>query len=151
MLNNNSGNDATDSDIENNATDRTGFIRLKADQRNSRTDAGFVSTALGTLKLGDKVFRDDNSDGQQGATEPGVPGVTAKLYQNGPDGLPGTPDDVLVATTSTDVNGDGILTGAELVAVRTTTTDAFGYYNFSNLVVTANNQWQVEFCTAIWV
>ncbi len=107
VVNNNSGNDETDSDITNNATDRTGFIRLKEDERNTKTDAGFVQAApAGTLKLGDKVWRDDNGDGQQLATEPGVAGVTVMLYQNGTDGLPGTADDVLVATQPTDINGN---------------------------------------------
>jgi SdrD B-like domain/Secretion system C-terminal sorting domain len=107
VANNNSGADATDSDITNDATDRTDFIRLKENERNTKIDAGFVQTTpVGTLKLGDKVWRDDNGDGQQGATEAGVAGVTVKLYQNGPDGLPGTNDDVLVGTQTTDINGN---------------------------------------------
>jgi hypothetical protein len=107
VADNNSGNDATDSDIINNATDRTGFIRLKQNDRNIKVDAGFVQAApAGALKLGDLVWRDDNGDGQQFATEPGVPGVTVKLYQNGTDGLPGTADDVLINTTTTDINGN---------------------------------------------
>jgi hypothetical protein len=111
VLNNNSGNDATDSDITDNATDRTPFIRLTFDERNSTIDAGFVSTAPGTLRLGDKVWRDDNSNGiYDAATEPGVAGVTVKLFQNGPDGLAGTADDVLVGTTSTDINGNYLFT-----------------------------------------
>ncbi len=106
VANNNSGNDVTDSDITNDATDRTDFIRLKWNERNTSVDAGFVQAApAGTLKLGDKVWRDDNGDGQQGATEPGLAGVTVKLYQNGTDGLPGTADDVLIANTATDING----------------------------------------------
>lgn len=104
---NNSGNDATDSDITNNATDRTGFIRLKQNERNTKVDAGFVQAApAGALKLGDKVWRDDNGDGQQAATEPGVAGITVKLHQNGTDGLPGTADDILISSTTTDVNGN---------------------------------------------
>jgi SdrD B-like domain/Secretion system C-terminal sorting domain len=111
VANNNSGLDETDSDITNDATDRTNFIRLKFDERNMKVDAGFVKTApAGTLKLGDFVFYDDNSNGQQDAAEQGVPGVTVKLYQNGPDGLPGTIDDVLAATQSTDVNGKYLFT-----------------------------------------
>jgi SdrD B-like domain/Secretion system C-terminal sorting domain len=130
VLNNNSGGDQTDSDITDNATDRTAFIRLKADERNMSVDAGFVlASPPGALKLGDKVWRDDDADGQQDATEPGVPGVTVKLFQNGPDGLPGTADDVLVGTTSTDVNGNYIFTN--LAASTGATTN----YNvqFSNI------------------
>ncbi len=117
VVNNNSGNDETDSDISNNTTDRTDFIRLKADERNTKTDAGFVQSApAGVLKLGDKVWRDDNADGQQGVTEPGVPGVTVKLYQNGTDGLPGTADDVLLEAKSTDVNGSYLFTNLAATA-----------------------------------
>lgn len=110
VLNNNSGNDATDSDITDNATDRTGFIRLTYNERNSTIDAGFVSTAPGLLKLGDYVWRDDNSNGVQDATEPGVAGVTVKLCQNGPDGLPCTADDIVIATTTTDIYGKYLFT-----------------------------------------
>jgi hypothetical protein len=111
VANSNTGADETDSDITNNATDRTDFIRLKADDRNTSVDAGFVLTApAGTLKLGDKVWRDDNANGQQDATETGVAGVTVKLYQNGVDGLAGTADDVLIATKTTDINGNYLFT-----------------------------------------
>jgi hypothetical protein len=130
VADNNSGNDATDSDITNNATDRTGFIRLKADERNTKVDAGFiVTTPAGTLKLGDKVWRDDIANGQQDASEPGVPGVTVTLYQNGTDGLPGTADDVLISSTTTDINGNYLFT--QLAASTTAATN----YNvqFSNI------------------
>jgi hypothetical protein len=130
IANNNSGADETDSDISNNATDRTDFIRLKADDRNTSVDAGFVLTApAGTLKLGDKVWRDDNANGQQDATEVGVAGVTVKLYQNGVDGLPGTADDVLVATKTTDINGNYLFTN-----LAASTTAATNYnVQFSNI------------------
>ncbi len=122
-------NDNVDSDIANNATDRTASIRLKNNERNMSVDAGFVSTAPGTLRLGDKVFRDNNSNGQQDAFEAGVAGVTVKLYQNGADGLPGTPDDVLVGTTSSDVNGNYLFTNL------TASSSAATNYNvqFSNI------------------
>jgi SdrD B-like domain/Secretion system C-terminal sorting domain len=130
VLNNNSGGDATDSDITDNTTDRTGFIKLRVDEHNSKVDAGFVKTApAGVLKLGDYVWRDNDNDGIQDANEPGVAGVTAKLYQNGPDGRPGTTDDVLVGTTSTDINGKYLFTDLAASAAAAT------YYNiqFSNI------------------
>jgi hypothetical protein len=130
VANNNSGNDATDSDIIDDATDRTGFIRLKADERNANVDAGFVLTSSpGNLKLGDKAWKDTNGDGLQDAGEPGVPGVTVQLYTNGPDGFPGTADDVLQATTTTDINGDYLFTNLAASTVAST------YYNvrFSNI------------------
>jgi hypothetical protein len=130
VANNNSGADGTDSDLINDATDRTDFIRLKDNERNMKVDAGFVQTApAGTLKLGDLVFYDENSNGQQDGNDQGVSGVTVKLYQNGPDGLPCTADDVLVATQSTDAFGKYLFT--QLAASTGVTTN----YNvqFSNI------------------
>ncbi len=120
---------ATDSDPSA-VTGRTLDIGLVAGNRNTATDAGMYKTApAGTLRLGDKVFNDYNKDGIQTANEPGVPGITVALYQNGADGLPGTLDDVLVATTFTDV--DGLYTFVNLAA----STGASTNYNvqYSNL------------------
>jgi len=61
--------------------------------------------------LGDKVFYDDNGDGIQDAGEAGVEGVTVTLTGAGEDGVFDTTDDI------TD----------------TTTTDADGMYEFTNL------------------
>jgi hypothetical protein len=107
IMDNNANNDADDSDITNNSTDRTAFIRLVNKERNTKVDAGFVKTTLaGTLILGDKVWRDNNNNGQQDLYEPGVVGTLVKLFQNGVDGLPKTADDILIATTSTDIKGN---------------------------------------------
>ncbi|MCB9252632.1 MAG: T9SS type A sorting domain-containing protein [Flavobacteriales bacterium] len=62
------------------------------------------------LRLGDKVWRDDNKDGVQDAGEPGVAGVVVTLYKNGSDGLAGTNDDKVVATTITDAYGKYLFT-----------------------------------------
>lgn len=51
------------------------------------------------------------SDGLQTAGEPGVAGVTVRLYTNGADGIAGTADDVFVATTTTDNAGAYIFVG----------------------------------------
>jgi SdrD B-like domain len=121
--------DTKDSDADI-ATGKTALIVLAAGDRNTTVDAGmYITTPPGTLQLGDKVFNDENRDGVQGATEDGVAGVTVILYQNGPDGLPGTADDVKLKSTSTDVNGNYIFT--DLAA----STAASTYYNvqFSNL------------------
>ena len=120
---------ATDSDPSP-VTGRTSDIGLLAGNRNTATDAGMYKTSpAGILRLGDKVFNDYNKDGIQAANEPGVPGITVTLYQNGADGLPGTPDDVLVATTFT--NADGNYTFINLAA----STGAATNYNvqFANL------------------
>jgi hypothetical protein len=132
VANNNSGGDATDSDIEDDVTDRTAIFILKADQREMNVDAGFVQTMpAGALKLGDKVWRDSDADGIQDTGEPGVAGVTVALYRNGADGLPGTADDVLVTTTTTDANGNYLFPNLAASTSGTAST----YYNvqFSNI------------------
>ena len=102
------GTSATNSDPSP-TTGRTASENLKAGDRNTSIDAGmYKTTPAGTLKLGDKVWNDLDKDGIQDANEPGIAGITVKLYQNGADGLPGTTDDVLLTTTSTDINGNYI-------------------------------------------
>ena len=102
------GTSATDSDPSA-VTSKTGSVNLKAGDRNTSIDAGMYKTVpAGLLKLGDKVWNDYDQDGIQDANEPGMGGITVTLYQNGADGLPGTLDDVVIATTTTDVNGNYI-------------------------------------------
>jgi protocatechuate 3,4-dioxygenase beta subunit len=82
---------------------------------NTTLDFGLFRPAT----LGDYVWNDSNRDGIQ--NEPaanGVNGVTIELYSPGPDGIAGTPDDVLVATTVTTNDPDGNP----------------GFYEFTNLV-----------------
>ena len=71
----NIGDDAMDSDA-NPTTGRTGNIDLGANQYDSSNDAGIVCPA----KLGDRVWKDDDLDGIQEASEDGVNGVVAQLY-----------------------------------------------------------------------
>lgn len=73
-------------------------------------DAGLTNDINGAI--GDFVWNDLNKNGIQDAGEPGIPGVQMQLYGPGADNLPGGGDDVLIATT---------------------TTNAFGFYVFSNL------------------
>ena len=102
------GTSATNSD-PGVTTGTTGYENLKAGDRNTSVDAGMYKTIpAGVLKLGDKVWIDYNMNGIQDATEPGVAGITVTLYQNGPDGLPGTLDDVVISTVFTDANGNFI-------------------------------------------
>jgi hypothetical protein len=106
----NAGTDTKDSDI-NTTTGKTAVYTLVAEQNNPTIDAGmYITTPNGTLLLGDKVWVDNNKNGVQDIGEPGVAGVTVTLYQNGPDGLPGTSDDVKISNTSTDVNGKYLFT-----------------------------------------
>lgn len=59
------------------------------------------------IKIGDWVWYDDDQNGSQQATlEPGVPNITVKLLQAGPDGIFGTPDDVTVGSTTTNSIGN---------------------------------------------
>lgn len=67
-------------------------------------------TANTTLNLGNLVWNDINGDGDYDDNEPGVSGVTVRLYN--------------------DANGDNVPDGA---AIATTTTNAQGIYGFSNL------------------
>ena len=62
--------------------------------------------------IGYHAFEDTNIDGVQEDGEAGIPGTTATLYTVGADGIVGTGDDVLVGST---------------------TTDAYGLYEFSNV------------------
>ena len=60
----------------------------------------------------------------QDGTEIGVAGVMVKLYNDGPDGIAGNGDDVLVGVTTTDANGLYLFAGL--------VNDGY-YVNFSNL------------------
>ncbi len=58
-----------------------------------------------TASIGDVLWLDSDRDGTQGASEPGLSGVTLELFDAGPDGVIGGGDDVLVGTTVTDADG----------------------------------------------
>jgi cysteine-rich repeat protein len=57
------------------------------------------------------VFHDLNNDGVKDPGEPGLSGVTIALIDPGPDGLFGTSDDVVIATTTTAGDGSYAFTG----------------------------------------
>jgi len=61
-----------------------------------------------TGAIGDRVWVDADGDGIQDPNEIGLPGVTVQLLSAGPDGIFGTPDDQVIATTTTDQNGNYI-------------------------------------------
>jgi hypothetical protein len=56
--------------------------------------------------LGNLVFNDSNRNGRADVGEPGVSGVVVTVKTAGPDGVVGTPDDVVAGTTTTDPNGN---------------------------------------------
>lgn len=98
-------NNTIDSDV-NTGTGRSNLVNLPTAGRNLTLDAGiFQTTPAGTARLGDFVWFDADADGVQDAGEQPVAGVTATLYTNGVDGIAGTADDVVTATTTTDING----------------------------------------------
>ncbi len=113
----NSGADATDSDADT-STGRTALYTLGAGEKNLTVDAGLFQLAA----LGDRVWFDTNLNGVQDAGELGKAGVQLQLYKVGADGLAGTADDVYVAGTSTDANGNYLFTGltADRYTVRVT-------------------------------
>jgi protocatechuate 3,4-dioxygenase beta subunit len=85
---------------------KTGSINLKSGETDTTIDAGITLPA----SLGNVVFLDKDSNGIQDPTDAPIGGVIVKLYTNGADGLPGTADDVLVATDTTDANGNYLFT-----------------------------------------
>jgi len=94
-------NNDLDSDVNN--AGLTPVITLAANQTDLSWDAGLVATPA---SLGDRVWNDLDYDGIQDAGEPGVSGVQVQLYRPGYDNVAGTTDDELVATTTTDSNGN---------------------------------------------
>jgi fimbrial isopeptide formation D2 family protein/uncharacterized repeat protein (TIGR01451 family) len=90
------------------ANDVLAGIPLGAGQNGTGYNFGERGTTLSGY-----VFRDDGRDGSR-AGDPGIAGVLVQLFSAGLDNNLGTPDDVLVATA---------------------TTDSSGFYGFGNLVV----------------
>ncbi len=76
--------------------------------------------------LGDRVFIDNDGDGVQDADESGLGGLTIDLLGPGPDGIFGTADDVVLASTVTDGNGDYDFTGLNPGDYRVSLTDTAG-------------------------
>ncbi|WP_298821158.1 SdrD B-like domain-containing protein, partial [uncultured Chloroflexus sp.] len=95
------GNDALDSDVDSGGL--TPVITLVANQTDVTWDAGLVAPLA---RLGDRVWNDQNYNGIQDGGEPGISGVEVRLYRPGFDGVAGTADDELVATATTDANGN---------------------------------------------
>jgi uncharacterized repeat protein (TIGR01451 family) len=82
--------------------------------------------------LGDRVWHDVDGDGVQGLDEPALSNVVVRLYAPGPDGVPGTADDVLLASDTTDADGlyrfDDLAPGTYVVVVDPATLPA-GFAN----------------------
>ncbi len=82
----------------------------------SRTDVDFGYRTVGTLSIGDRVWKDANANGLQDSTETGVNGVTVQLLNSA-----GT----VIATTTTSGNGNysfgGLFAGTYTVKIVTST------------------------------
>lgn len=94
------GVDNQDSDVIP-LTGRTEPFQLLEGKFDQTRDAGLVPGA----NVGDFLWRDDNQDGVQQPSEPGLSGAQVDLFAVGNDGVIGGTDDVLVRTTVTDVDG----------------------------------------------
>ncbi|NLH74729.1 MAG: DUF11 domain-containing protein [Verrucomicrobia bacterium] len=88
-----------------------GGENLTADFGYNYNPATDVNGNTGTAALGDRVWIDADGDGFQDVGEVGLGGVTVNLYSAGSDGIFGTADDQLVASTTTDLSGQYIFTG----------------------------------------
>ncbi|WP_245826351.1 SdrD B-like domain-containing protein [Spirosoma rigui] len=122
-------NDAIDSDIDPLTGKTTQMYTLMAGENNTTVDAGYY---IPTASLGDFVFLDNDSNGQQGGVgEVGVSGIKVTLYATGVTAP--------VATTTTGADGKYLFTNL---------TPGTGYYvvfdttglQSRNLMLTAANQ-----------
>ncbi len=96
----NAGNDATDSDANQNGM--TNVITLGPAEDNTTIDFG-IEPELASI--GDFVWYDDNVNGQQDNGELGVPDVLIRLFNLGNDGQKGGGDDLEVGSVFTNANG----------------------------------------------
>jgi hypothetical protein len=85
----------------------------------SATSFGYRS--LGTI--GEVVWSDSDGDGVRDPSEPGIGGVTVRIIISGPDGLFGTADDAVIATTTTAIDGSYRFTGLPQADYRVQVTD----------------------------
>ncbi len=65
-----------------------------------------TNTNTGLGMIGNRVWIDANGNGRQDPGEPGLYNVTVELLTAGPDGIFGTADDIIAATTTTDYAGN---------------------------------------------
>ncbi|CAK8724592.1 hypothetical protein KKHLCK_14480 [Candidatus Electrothrix laxa] len=90
--------------------------------------------ASDTGAIGDRIWSDADGQGDQDAEEPGISGVNVYLlFDLNGDGIYGGAGD------GTDTDGDGIYGGPGDAGAVTETTDAAGYYIFTDVNVKVDN------------
>jgi hypothetical protein len=101
----------------------SGGENLTADFGYNWNPTADVNNGTNTAAIGDCVWYDADGDGAQDPEEAGIAGVTVQLITAGSDGLFGTSDDVVSATTTTSNTGcylfDGLTPGAYVVRIPT--------------------------------
>ena len=123
------GNTAPTFDLDGIVTANAAVATLAVGQ--TRTDVNFGYQ--GTATVGGTVWIDDDRDGTQAATEPGIPGATVTLVWAGPDGDPTTAADNVTFTATTAADGTYTFAGlpvsgaADSYSVTVTALPAAGF------------------------
>ncbi len=84
---------------------------LSADFGYAWSGSGPNGPTAGGGAIGDRVWVDANGDGLQQGSEIGLAGVSVDLVTAGADGLFGSGDDVISASTTTDIQGAYLFSG----------------------------------------
>ncbi|PCJ64061.1 MAG: hypothetical protein COA58_13820 [Bacteroidetes bacterium] len=93
------------------------------------------------VEVGNRVWNDIDKDGIQDAGETGIAGVTVELCTQGPDGLSGTSDDVLVASVVTNSNGNYYFTTATGTSVTGITYNTSIDYDSNYVLKIGSSDW----------
>jgi uncharacterized repeat protein (TIGR01451 family) len=128
-------------------SDPTSVFSVSAGESYLEADFGYLNSSSSVGIIGDFVWSDSNGNGIQDPGEPGLAGVEMALVSgSGADGIYGTSDDPVVATTSTLPNGRYYFTNVspgEYVVVANVGTDGIpgsGDEELSGYTVTAGPQ-----------
>jgi uncharacterized repeat protein (TIGR01451 family) len=107
--------------------DKKGDVPLQAGATNLTMNFGFQNAGLGDVS--GKVFDDVDLDGVADLTEGGLAGVTLNLTAAGPDGIFGTVDDLVLATTTSAANGSYVFADVPNGNYRVVVTDTADVLN----------------------